>query len=554
MTDETNDKNVVQLDAVRILSEAIRLKKDEIAMAATSPSLAEDQRAAKLSKLNGDLARLAQSHNTASKRVVKEAETEAKAEAKADAKAKADRAKEESGAYSDECAAAWLEFLKHNDYHYVQKANKYVLRMPDGARETVSPASLWERHSEFFDDADKAMFKTVMEERGRMYTTATMTFGDVAPWELNLISTEHWVKPTSGDYHVLFDILIQSLGGGKRENIEHLEKVLVWKYHSPHDWMLPTPIIFGEGEVGKGLFFEEVLPTLVGKHQVGVVEVDNALGNFTGLAVGKTFLLINEAVRDNVSMEKFKAKTAAKSVVVNEKYGLQYIAASTDLKFCGGNGITAAIALANDKSDRRWSIIRIEPGHSLMHWIMESQGFNTEQEASQWFQRERHHLSKPEHVSHWLDALIKKWEMEPYRPAPLHGADYRWLLDQQKRPWQELIEHVFNDPKFTHIHAPLLYRMYVWYHREIQPSSRFMLRKGDFYIHVDDYCRKQQNGIERRACSVKIGHQKFSNLDFYTDELTSTVANNNADYEIRDEYHKIAGFNIPGETMPTTAE
>ena len=80
----------------------------------------------------------------------------------------------------------------------------------------------------------------------------TYTFRqDLPPDMLNLLDQSGWLKPDVGDCHWLFDVLIQSLGGNKIENIEHIKHVLAYKYLYPEAYTLPCLVIHGEGGLAK---------------------------------------------------------------------------------------------------------------------------------------------------------------------------------------------------------------------------------------------------------------------------------------------------------------
>ena len=68
-------------------------------------------------------------------------------------------------------------------------------------------------------------------------------------------------------------------------------------------------------------------------------------------------------------------------------------------------------------------------------------------------------LTDRQQIACWLGELLLTYGELPH-PEPLHGADFRRLLNIQKPVKERIIEAVFNDPGFTHIEKKVLYKAY----------------------------------------------------------------------------------------------
>ncbi|MFX5142105.1 hypothetical protein ABTC48_20705, partial [Acinetobacter baumannii] len=82
--------------------------------------------------------------------------------------------------------------------------------------------------------------------------------------------------------HWIFDTLIRSLCGGKQENIDHLERLILAKFHRPEQTNLPAVVFMDrEGGTGKGLL-GMVLAKVFGDGLVRAnVPMSEVTGNFT---------------------------------------------------------------------------------------------------------------------------------------------------------------------------------------------------------------------------------------------------------------------------------
>jgi hypothetical protein len=426
------------------------------------------------------------------------------------------------------------EMLDEQQLNYIQTANKYTEYFPlEGKWRNYPPESFTERYPHLREKKVKEVFIHVMEEKKRIYRDVANSFRPQPDYILNKLSTEGWLKPQEGEYDQWFDILLYSLGGGKKENMEHLEHVIAWKYLHPEEFKIPCVIIFGEGGVGKNVLMDVVLGNIFGVHQKTSVDLEDVSGSFNDLIVGKTAVFIDEAVVDNANMSKLKRIVSNPTISVNEKYGPKYEADNTPLYFAGGNDVLGAVKLAGDGSDRRWSIIRVEK--TILEVISDVfdigadpkklDNLDTTDNKVKEVLRLRDHgiddiLKDKKQVAKWLNHIVEKWKAEGC-PFGLHGEDYHALLKAQQGPFDTVCESIFLDEDFTYISSKIIYKVYKEVEREENPSGFGGLKKGKFIASVTAWLKKKRLGIEDDDCIniVKADNRKTTTSGFKKTDL-----------------------------------
>ena len=171
------------------------------------------------------------------------------------------------------------QFIRDNDIHYVLKSGKYFV-WRENEWIAIPPANF----KRFFPGWNKDFAETVthsMESMGRVHKDLTYSYRDLPNGDyFNMVSRKNWLKPAEGQHHWLFDVLMFTLGGGKDENIEHLERVITYKYMHPEEFRLPCLLIHGEGGIGKNLLVDKILHLIFDGQTVSLLS-DNALGSST---------------------------------------------------------------------------------------------------------------------------------------------------------------------------------------------------------------------------------------------------------------------------------
>jgi hypothetical protein len=166
---------------------------------------------------------------------------------------------------TDDLLAAAGQFLDANPMREVLRLGCYFLQRADGAWFAVKPGHLGGHFPEWSQSKFRVAVTMKLQERHWTYNDVTYSFRQDLPSDmLNLLDRSDWLQPDVGAYHWIFDVLVQSLGGNKAENIDHLQCVLAYKYLHPEAYTLPCLMIHGEGGVGKNLLVNHVLGIIFG--------------------------------------------------------------------------------------------------------------------------------------------------------------------------------------------------------------------------------------------------------------------------------------------------
>lgn len=360
----------------------------------------------------------------------------------------------------------------------------------------------------------KQIFKEAMSELKRNKVKAVNTFQPVPDDYLNLMSTERWLQPVMNEpYHPIFDVLIQSISGGKTKAVEHIEQCIVYKYIHPEEFRIPCICISGEGGVGKNMLVDTIFSTIFGSNQVASLGTEEAFGVFNGQMIGKTVVFVDEAIVDKTDTESLKRKVGNRQININVKYGFQGTVDNTAWFWLGGNGTNGALLLGGDTTDRRFSIITVDK--NMMYWVGKHLGIEVsgtevlkyDHDCVKWMNDNSSVLRDPKEVAKWLGHIISKWQHLKSVPAAFHDIDYQSIVDIQKSTATELAEMVFLDKDFTFIEVCVLYELYK--QRAKQDGSK-PKKRNNFVADINAWLKKNCNTIEER--SVTLFDEVGSNL------------------------------------------
>jgi hypothetical protein len=336
-------------------------------------------------------------------------------------------------------------WLKSNDYYYTHSDATYWL-YTNNAPDKWTPHSrsslvnhdprLDTRNTDYF-----RLFTRVLHADGRWFRNHARTFAPVGPGTLNMLRWD-FLKPKPGTHNIVFDLLMASLGDGRKENIEHIEKVLVAKLLNPSNYTLPTIVLSDDGGTGKSLFAEKLLPTIFGHDLVAPnVAMDEVTGQFNSHLTGKAIWFINENRPDANDQDGIK-RVLGSATIRSERKGKDAKSASnTALVFVAGNFTLGAIKLAGTEVDRRFSILcNRKPLH---YYTAEVFGLDAEAAKTWMWDTGQHLISDPEEVAKWLNHLIEKHGRVSQVMA-LHGEDYHNMLKGQADTAQQVYKTFFN--------------------------------------------------------------------------------------------------------------
>lgn len=408
--------------------------------------------------------------------------------------------------------------IERDNVYYIADRNRYLI---EGANHCWTPMdpSGFRQYARLVETQEVKWFNENLHQLNRVKSTVVNTFNKTSPDVLNFLSTQDWLKPQEGPVDEIFNILFDSLSGGRQTVRDHIEKVFVYKYLHPEEYTLPCITISGEGGVGKNEVIEKVFATIFGDQQIAALGTEEAFGNFNGQMLGKTIVYIDEAIPSKVGAELLKRKAGNKTLQINVKYGVQGTYDNTPWYWLGGNGTNGNLFLSGDSVDRRYSVITVT--RNLMHWVGKHLGMEVDGMGSSlpdghpcvvWWSENKHHLSNPESVARWLHSVIEKWGSQSYAPSALHDEDYHALIEAQKSEFQETMEWVFDDENFTHIERPTLYQVYVCKCKESQSQPR---QQKNFHADVKAWLHKNKKPYECTKLNVKIGDKKHRTADVY---------------------------------------
>jgi hypothetical protein len=394
---------------------------------------------------------------------------------------------------TDDLLMAADQFLDANPIREVLRPGCYFLKRADGSWFAVKPGHLTAHFPEWCQSKFRTAVTTRLQERGWTYNDVTYTFRrSLPPDMLNLLDQSGWLLPVAGDYHWIFDVLVRSLGGNKAENMEHIKHVLTYKYVYPEAYTLPCMMIHGEGGVGKNLLVNHVLGIIFDGQTTSTASA-NVIGNFNSTLKGKTVVLLDESMAEKVNSEALKIVLGNATITVNEKNVAHYDADNTPLYLISSNDSEGGLYLDRSNADRRYSVMRVEQNETLDYWIARHQSWITEdtpsdgrevacRRAKQWMHDDGFAILTDRHqIACWLGHLLLTYGELPH-PTPLHGSDFRRLLNIQKPVKERIVEAVFNDADFAHIEKKVLYKAY----RLLSDESghRGKLRDHVFYAFV----------------------------------------------------------------------
>jgi hypothetical protein len=419
------------------------------------------------------------------------------------------------------------------DMYYLSNEGKYLLTTTKSTnkgievqRVLVAPTGLAAHTGLEFNDEGITALNNSLRSVSRMKIATVQSFREQNNDDiLNLISTKGWLLPTPGDVHPIFDILMDSLSDGKKENREHIEKCLVYKYLHPECYRIPTQTISGRGGIGKNEFADGPLSCIFGVEQVVTLGSQEVFGTYNGQMIGRTVIYVDEAITDKVNVEKLKGYAGNPSISVNEKFGLQGVYDNTVWYWLGGNGTNGNILMSGDTTDRRYSVMTAN--RSLFYWVSVYLGLSSEKipgigevikdvnhPASVWWNAHSGKLKDKSEVAKWLYKLIETYGDLDQVPMALHSVDYNEILEVQENTFARTMEYVFDDPSFDHIEASDLYQVYGLIHQKsFIGNNGKAFSRGRFDGEVKSWLSKHHPDIqESKAAKIRISgnHQKGS--------------------------------------------
>lgn len=261
--------------------------------------------------------------------------------------------------------------------------------------------------------------------------------------KMKIISKNYWVQPIEGECHPDFDFLLYCVGGGKQENIEHLEKWIAYKWRYPNrNANIPNIDLGGyPGGNGKGRFIE-LLKTIFTHGCVVPAALKELTDGFNASWETAVILYYDEPATGELPEGKLKNATGGEEQRI-EKKGIDAYTADRNYNMIftsnNPNGVVKLAGTGASGEDRRWSVCTTNK--VMVDEIIEA-GFDNE-EAKVRTNNINNLIKMRDEVGKFLYKILKKHDVENMNILhPLHGSDYHKRFEDQKDTLQVLFDVV----------------------------------------------------------------------------------------------------------------
>jgi hypothetical protein len=345
------------------------------------------------------------------------------------------------------------EAITNNHIGYLIPDNKLIyckdfgLNQSNANFETIEVTN--KKIVRFFEKLCNAKLKGADEDRildlitamNRSYLKQTSSFNndrwnDVHVYNQSRIIMNFWNPPdfvNSADYNRDFDILMYSVGGGKKENIDHLEQWLAYKFLRP-ERVANTPNLDLGGQPGgngKGRYVKlcETIFTPVCVIEAAAKEINAGFNSNWANAV---VLHYDEPEENELANSKIKNATGGESQRIERKGVDAYIADRNYSIVFTSNNENGVVVLSGNKTgeDRRFSVI--STNIVMTDYIMKTENINIDQ-AKDRVNAIAQLVKDNKEVSRWLAHIILKHQVNDIEVLqPLHGIDYNNRFNDQK--------------------------------------------------------------------------------------------------------------------------
>ena len=183
---------------------------------------------------------------------------------------------------------------------------------------------------------------------------------------LNLLNKDNFVRITEYnfpeiDFHI--EKLITNLGWYKKENIDFLHKLILYKYLNIDDHTIWWVILHGAWGSGKGTLvslFETIFGTENVLANLWKESLTSAFSTYTGkkLVVELWEIASQNTYADKQTFNKLKNIVGSKTFIVNEKHQKQYETENIALFFITSNSNRPIMLDDSSVWNRRFSVIR----------------------------------------------------------------------------------------------------------------------------------------------------------------------------------------------------
>lgn len=425
------------------------------------------------------------------------------------------------------------DFLKAEDYRYVLADDTFWLQH-HGSWIATTKTALTNHNQKLADRDYYAAFIDVLKADGRWFHNQTMTFGEVGASTLNRLVWNFLEPLDDAPHHWMFDALMESLGGGREENITHLERVIAAKHRDPSNYLLPVVAISDGGGTGKSLLAEIVLPIIFGRNLVSPnISMADVTGQFTASVTGKAVLFINESIHDKYDENALKRIAGSKTIRSERKGKDATEVDQTALIFVVGNGAQGSVRLTGSDIDRRFSVIT---NRKPLREVVANRLCITPAEAKKYIETEGQAILRDHaEVARWLHHIYR--HPAAYIGA-LHGADYRLMIGRQRDLATEVIEAFLNDAKLASpgafVNRSLIADCYLYEAR--RQNLRATYSRPRFIATLDEAVAKSADLHGRKVKLIANGKTTTANIIYRDTISTQGLKSNDALWVSTDEF------------------
>lgn len=312
-----------------------------------------------------------------------------------------------------------------------------VFRSFDGARATAALSKMIDKY--LFDCNNHIQKLFITKHRTHYQETASFLYSKWTPdkvYNKAKIISSFWLEPNFNDepYDSDFDLLIYCVGGGKQENIDHLEQWIAYKYLYP-ERVANTPNLDcggSPGGNGKGRY-AELCRTVFTPNCIVPAAAKELNDGFNASWELATILLFDEPTEKELPPGKMKQATGGEEQRVERKGVDAYTADRNYSMLALSNNINGVFKLSGTGTggeDRRYSvmttnIVMTDEIQRREQITREAAGIRANEIAQK--------VKNRALVARWLGAMIQKHSVHTLDILrPLHGADYHQRFEDQK--------------------------------------------------------------------------------------------------------------------------